>query len=238
MQVYDKLIKTTEELLSAFSGRNLTQKPVKPWKMLKENEFLLRNEVAFELGERGFQGTCYQAVTSSEELVGEDKILLYGPNLQEIRGNVPFTRITWLLTDPEENQDKAYREIKKLQFARFKMIPKGYMMLYLQHGAEGAGEGKQTGNPGGIGFFYDRTPDHRSIKKEFGVKHVQVMFITEELPIIPQLIDQGKKADEITNAFDHILKNIILDCDLCPLQPICDDVEELRKVHFEAKKRN
>ena len=72
-------------------------------------------------------------------------------------------------------------------------------------------------------------------KKEFGVKHVQVLFITEKLPVISQLIEQGKKVDEITNAFDHILKNIILDCDLCPLHPICDDVEELRKIHFEVK---
>ncbi len=236
MQVYDKLIKTTEELLSAFSGRNLTQKPVKPWKMLKENEFLLRNEVAFELGEQGFQGTCYQAVTSSEELVGEDKILLYGPDLQEIRGNVPFTRITWLLTDSEENQDKAYREIKKLEFARFKMIPKGYMMLSSSMEQKEQVKVSKQAIREGLDFS---TIGHLIIdkyKKEFGVKHVQVMFITEELPIIPQLIDQGKKADEITNAFDHILKNIILDCDLCPLHPICDDVEELRKVHFEAKK--
>ena len=52
-----------------------------------------------------------------------------------------------------------------------------------------------------------------------------------------QLIAQGKKVDEITNAFDHILKNIILDCDLCPLHPICDDVEELRQIHFARKIR-
>ena len=75
-------------------------------------------------------------------------------------------------------------------------------------------------------------------KKELGVKHVQVMFITEELPIIKELMDQGKKVDEITNAFDHILKNIILDCDLCPLHPICDDVEELRKIHFEVQQES
>ena len=48
-------------------------------------------------------------------------------------------------------------------------------------------------------------------------------------------MEQGKKVDEITNAFDHILKNIILDCDLCPLHPICDDVEELRQIHFARK---
>ena len=56
-------------------------------------------------------------------------------------------------------------------------------------------------------------------KEEFQAKHVQILFITRELPVMDQLIAQGKKVDEITNAFDHILKNIILDCDLCPLHP-------------------
>lgn len=236
MQVYDKVIRTTEEMLAPFSARDLTKQPAKRWKMLTENEFLLRNEVAFELGERMYPGTCYQAVTSSEDLVREDKILLYGPDLQEIKGNVPFTRITWLRVEPEENQDKAYREIKKLEFARFKMIPQGYMMLSSSMEQKEQVRVSKQAVKNGLDFA---TIGHIIIEKyktEFGVKNVQVMFLTEELPVIPQLVEQGKKVDEITNAFDHILKNIILDCDLCPLHPICDDVEELRKIHFEVKK--
>ena len=129
MQVYDKVIRTTEEILAPFGARDLTGKPAKQWPMLTENEFLLRNEVAFELGDRMYPSTCYQAVTSSEELVGEDKILLYGRDLQEIKENVPFTRITWIQAEAADDQNKAYQQIKKMEFARFKLIPKGYMML-------------------------------------------------------------------------------------------------------------
>ena len=35
-------------------------------------------------------------------------------------------------------------------------------------------------------------------KEEFQVKHVQILFITRELPVIGQLMEQGKKVDEIT----------------------------------------
>lgn len=237
MQVYDKVIRTTEELLAPFPVRDLTEKPGKRWPLLTENEFLLRNEVAFELGDRMEPGTCYQAVTSTEHLVGEDKILLYGSDLQEIKGNVPFTRITWMQMEPEENQDKAYRQIKKLEFARFKMIPKGYMMLSSSMEQKEQVRVSKQAIQNGLDFA---TIGHMLIdkyKNEFGIKHVQVLFITEKLPVISQLIEQGKKVDEITNAFDHILKNIILDCDLCPLHPICDDVEELRKIHFEVKQK-
>lgn len=232
MQVYDKVIKTTEEILAPFEARNLTGQPVKQWSMLTENEFLLRNEVAFELGDRAYLSTCYHAVTSSKELIGEDKILLYGKDLQEIKGNVPFTRITWIQAEPAEDQNKAYQQIKKMEFARFRIIPKGYMMLSSSMEQREQVKVSKQAVKAGLDFA---TIGHLIIdkyKKEFGAKHVQVLFITEELPVIKELVEQGKKTEEITNAFDHILKNIILDCDLCPLHPICDDVEELRKIHF------
>ena len=105
MQVYDKVIETTRELLKPFQAKELNRNHAKPWNLLKENEFLLQKEVAFELGIRSQPSTCYQAVTSSKELLPEDKILLYGPDLPEIKKNVPFTRITWIQIDPIEDQD-------------------------------------------------------------------------------------------------------------------------------------
>lgn len=236
MQVYDKVIRETKEILRPFEARDLTGRPAKHWPMLTENEFLLQNEVAFELGDRMYPSTCYQAVTSSEELVGEDKILLYGKDLQEIKGNVPFTRITWIQAEPDEDQNKAYQQIKKMEFARFKMIPKGYMMLSSSMELKEQVRVSKQAVKAGLDFAVIGHMVINKYKTEFEAKHVQVLFITEELPVIKELARQGKKVDEITNAFDHILKNIILDCDLCPLHPICDDVEELRKIHFEVKK--
>ena len=148
MQVYDKVIETTRELLKPFPVKELNRNHAKPWNLLKENEFLLQKEVAFELGIRSQPSTCYQAVTSSKELLPEDKILLYGPDLPEIKKNVPFTRITWIQIDPIEDQDKAYQRIKKLEFAKFKIIPEGYMM----HGSKRTGAGEQKSNEKSTGL--------------------------------------------------------------------------------------
>ena len=43
----------------------------------------------------------------------------------------------------------------------------------------------------------------------------------------------SKYVDEVTNNFDHVLKNVILDCEACPLKTICEDIEELRELHFK-----
>ena len=211
MQVYDKVIETTRELLKPFPVKELNRNHAKPWNLLKENEFLLQKEVAFEL------------------------ILLYGPDLPEIKKSVPFTRITWIQIDPIEDQDKAYQRIKKLEFAKFKIIPEGYMMLSSSMDQKEQVRVSKKAVKKGLDFATVGNLMIQRYKEEFQAKHVQILFITRELPVMDQLIAQGKKVDEITNAFDHILKNIILDCDLCPLHPICDDVEELRQIHFARK---
>ena len=235
MQVYDKVIEKTRELLKPFPAKELNRNHAKSWNLLKENEFLLQKEVAFELGIRSQPSTCYQAVTSSKELISEDQILLYGPDLPEIKKSVPFTRITWIQLDPIEDQDKAYQRIKKLEFAKFKIIPEGYMMLSSSMDQKEQVRVSKKAVKKGLDFATVGNLMIQKYKEEFQAKHVQILFITRELPVMDQLIAQGKKVDEITNAFDHILKNIILDCDLCPLHPICDDVEELRQIHFARK---
>ena len=64
MNVYDSVIKETRELLSSYRARELPVSKGKPWPLLKENEFLLQRDVAYELGIRTRPGVCYNAVTS------------------------------------------------------------------------------------------------------------------------------------------------------------------------------
>ena len=234
MNVYDNVIRDTRKALSGYTARELPVNHGKSWPMLEENEFLLRRDVAFELGMRTKPGTCYNASTSDSNLVGKDRILLYGKDIPEIKEDTVFSRITFLNVDNIKDPNKAYQSIKRLEFARFKIIPEGYMILSssmenrenVRVSKEAVKNGLDFSTIGNI--IIDR------YKNEFDVNNVEVIFITEELQEIKQLQRECEKVDEITNAFDHILKDVILDCDLCPLHPICDDVEELRQLHFEV----
>ena len=96
--------------------------------MLKKDKFVLQKEVAFELGSRWQSSTCYQALTSSKELLPEDKILLYEQDLPEIKKNVPFARITWVQIDLIEDQDKAYQKIEKLDLPNLRSFRKNMML--------------------------------------------------------------------------------------------------------------
>ncbi len=69
MNVYDSVIKETRELLSSYRARELPVSKGKPWPLLKENEFLLQRDVAYELGIRTRPGVCYNAVTSDSKIL-------------------------------------------------------------------------------------------------------------------------------------------------------------------------
>lgn len=238
MEVYDTVIKDTQELLSPYQKKELTVSDHVDWPLLEDNEFLMRKDVAFELGIRTKPSTCFNALTSNEELINEDKIYLIGNDLNEINENTTFSRITFLRVDDIKNPDKAYQNVKRLEFARFRLIPKGYMILSSSMEQKEQVRVSKEAIQNGLDFSKVGSLIINHYKQQYGVQNVQVVFITEELKNIDQLVHQGTRVDNITNAFDHILKNIILDCDMCPLHPICDDVEALREIHFDVNKEN
>lgn len=234
MNVYDKVIKDTRELLSGYQAKELPVGNGKSWPLLEENEFLLRRDVAYELGIRTKPGVCYNAATSDSNLVGKDRILLYGKDLPEIKEDTVFSRITFLNVDNIADPNKAYQSIKRLEFARFKIIPEGYMILSSSMENRENVRVSKKAIKNGLDFATIGNIIIDRYKSDFNVNNVEVIFITEELENIKELGRESQKVDEITNAFDHILRDVILDCDLCPLHPICDEVEELRQIHFEV----
>ena len=78
MQVYDKVIETTRELLKPFPVKELNRDHAKPWNLLKENEFLLQKEVAFELGIRSQPSTCYQVHIKGSDFGRSDPFIWTG----------------------------------------------------------------------------------------------------------------------------------------------------------------
>jgi hypothetical protein len=64
-----------------------------------------------------------------------------------------------------------------------------------------------------------------------------MIFLVGDYPFTDDLVKKSLEVDTITNAFDHILKNVIVDCAVCPLEIICDDIEALRELHFDVNKK-
>lgn len=237
MNVYDKLIKDTLDIINT---QNLTELKVKEakWKMLKSNEFLMGKEVAFELGDRFKDSVVYNVQTSDKSLVGEDKIFLIGKDLQDIKENTNFSRVALFNIDDISDPNKAYIGVRKLNYERYKIIPEGYMVLSSSFENKENVRVSKKAIKNGLTFETLGNLYINQYKQLKGVNAVQICFIVGDFDFVKDLIDVSKKVNEVTEAFDHILKNVILDCDVCPLKTICNDIEQLRLLHFETNKKN
>lgn len=234
MNVYDSLIRETLDILGKEDLRELQVKPCQ-WNMLQSSEFLMGKEVRFELGDRFKDSVVYNAQTSDSGLIGEDKIFLLGPDLQQIRENTNFTRVALFNIDDIPDPNKAYIGVRKLNYERYKIIPEGYMILSSSFENKENVRVSKKAIKRGLTFEILGNLYIQRYKQLKGVNNVQIFFIVGDQPCVKDLVAVSKKVNEVTDAFDHILKNVILDCDVCPLQSICEDIEALRELHFSLK---
>ena len=244
MNVYDGLIRKTAELLKGIEYKELKVNPDVKWNLLSANEFLMGRDVAFELGDRLKPCTVYSCPTSTHELISEDRIILIGKDLKDIKKNTNFSRITLFNIDDIKNENRAYINVKKLDYERYKMIPEGYMILSSSFENKENIRVSKKAIKEGLSFSILGNLYINHYKKNEGVNNVVVLFIVGDYDFIPELCKISKYVDNVTDNFNHVLKNIILDCEVCPLKTICNDIEELRELHFKqlleqkAKKKN
>ncbi|MBK5253610.1 MAG: hypothetical protein JJE03_03945 [Peptostreptococcaceae bacterium] len=236
MKVYDKVINETFKILEPYNMKELAVNSNVEWKCLENNEFLMGKEVAFELGDRLAPCTVYNCPTSKEIFVTEDRITLIGKDISEINSDTNFSRITFIDIDDVDDPNIAYTRIKRLEFERFKVIPEGYMILTSSVENKENIRVSKKAIKNGLDFSIIGNLFINRYKKIPGVNHVWMIFIVGDHPMIPELVKQSREVDSITNAFEHVMKNIITDCSICPLQTICDDVEVLRELHFKSVK--
>ena len=120
MELYNPLIKSTQEILSKGTPKVWDYNPHKAWNDLGSAELVLQSEAAYELGALGLGSSNYICTTTSSELVNKDRILLYGPDLKEIKKDTPFARIVLLRVGALEGEDEeVYRALKDIEFCKY-----------------------------------------------------------------------------------------------------------------------
>ena len=194
-------------------------------------------DAAFELGGSGCPSASYTCATTSG-LISEDEILLYGPDLPEITGDCAFAKIVLLETEDlgeAEDSEKAYQAIRNLEFVRYHVFPIGYMVRVSSESNREQVRVSKKVVRAGIRFAYVGGTYIRKYKAIPGVKHVRVIFVTDE-KIVNALQPFAGKVDDITKTLTHILDGLPTDCGHCSLKPVCDEVEGMRELHMGKKK--
>ncbi len=233
MELYNPLIKDSKALFEGSSPKVWDYSAGDCWKDLGANELVLQKDAAYELGAQGKGSANYVLFTSSAELVDKDQVLLYGPDLRDIKGEVDFARIVLLrvgvLDDDDEN---VYRTLKDIEFAKYHVYPEGYMVRMSPESYREQVRVSKTALRQGMSFRSIGASYIKEYKKNPNVLSATVIFATAPGLDYAAMQKLAKKANDVTGTLTHILEGLPTDCSVCALKDICDEVEGMKELHF------
>ncbi len=233
MELYNSLIKDTEALLENGSAKRWDYSEKDCWTDIGSSELVLQKDAAYELGAQGKGSANYVLFTSNHELVDKDEILLYGPDLKEIKGDVDFARIVLLRVGLLSDDDEAaYRTLKDIEFAKYHVYPEGYMVRMSPENYREQIRVSKKALKKGISFKSIGASYIREYKKNSSVLNARVIFITKSGFDFKAMKDLAKKSNDVTGTLTHILEGLPTDCSVCALKDICDEVEGMKELHF------
>ncbi len=237
MELYNGIITATRARLAGAAPRQWDYVPADAWRDLGESELVMLRDAAFELGGGNCPSANFTCVTSDEALVPRDEILLYGKDLPEVRGDVSFARLAFLLSDDLGGDDEAaYQAIRDMEFVKYHVFPEGYMVRISSESNREQVRLSKTAIARGIDFRKVGAAYITGYRRNPHVRHVQLVFITDN-DVVAELVATAKKVDGITKTLTHILEGLPTDCGSCNLKPICDEVEGMREMHFGMKNK-
>lgn len=234
MKLYDETIKEWLKILDFLQGRELDVKKGEDWKDIGNANMILRSDMAYELGGNHLPALSGMTLTADTSLVPRDEVLLYGKDLGEIHEDTPYARLAVLRV--KENSmgegNALYQAIRKMEYTKYHLNPEGFMMRISAASQREMVRVGKTALEKGLGFEQIGKLFLQSYHKNPQVEAVKLVFITLSDFPYEELEIYIKKAEEITKAIDHILKNLSMDCNVCSLKQICDEVEGMKELHF------
>lgn len=235
MKLYDKTIEQVQTLLNEARPKEIPYKESN-WPDVSDRSMILRSDMAYELGQNSYPGIGLTIITADKELVPANGIQVVGKDLSEIRQDAPYARVAVVRVDEDtlgEGQ-ALYSTIRDLEHVRYHFYPEGYMMrISAARNKESVRVGREALNKGlSFGITGSKMIDAFCAKRQ--VEAVQLYYVTAEDFDYKTLEALTRESEKITQTIDHILKNVIMDCEACSLQKVCDEVEGLRELHFKG----
>ena len=233
MELYNSLINDTRTQLEGLSAKVWDYSPADCWTDVGSSELVLQRDSAYEMGAMGKGSANYVLFTSSSELVNKDQVILYGPDMGQIKGDCDFARIVLLRVGVLDDDDEAvYRTLKDIEFAKYHVYPEGYMVRMSPESSREQIRVSKKALAKGISFRSVGASYVAEYKKDANVLNATVIFITDPKADYASLQAAAKKASAVTGTLTHILEGLPTDCSICALKDICEEVEGRKELHF------
>ena len=242
MELYNSIIEKIDGLIGdSVQPKRYEYNPDKCWEDVGGNQLVMQRESAYELGGDGKPAVNYACV-SSGDYADKDEVLVYGKDLNEISGSVPFARIAVIKVkelkgENDEDTEPLFRAIQDIDFVKYHVYPKGYMIRSSSESFREQVRVSKEAVSKGITFEQVGNSYIKQFKQNPDIIAVKMIFLTVDDADYAEMKKDAKKVRDITKTLSKILEGMATDCHSCNLREICDEVEGLKELHFGKEKK-
>lgn len=217
------------------------KKPLQmPWSVSNEEELVLRGEMAFELGGDGHYAISGMAYTLDKTLLPKGGVFVIGPELVEMNTDQSYARITLIRLSEhlEETKDDAlYQALRKIDYVRYHVHPQGFMMRISSVQEREPVRVSKKSLADGMSLESIGEAFRMAYEAQPNVEAAAIIFVTDPQEDYAAIEKQMKRLNGITDSLNHIYENLKMDCSVCSLKPICDEVDGLRMLHQKQSQK-
>jgi len=228
MEIFNTLIKEVSEILVPYPQKEYGYNKELSWEDVGHNQVILQKETLFEL-----DGVGFNLLTSSPV---DDGVVVIGKDLQDLKENTKFARICIIEFQEQEDTQKTYNLIRKIEYTKYHFFPDGYMIRTSAKAHKESVRVSKAAVKKGIDFQRIGNLLINKYKENPAVNGVKVFFVTESTADFSLLESLSRRNHEITETLNQVMNNLTFDCDTCNLKAICDEVEGMRELHFKNAK--
>ena len=243
MELFNSIIEKTAALGGSAPPRRYAYDPADTWPDAGEFQLIMLRDAAYELGGGNHSAVNFTCVTTSPKLIDRDEILVYGPDLTELKADADYARITLLRvgdieSDDVDDTEQAFRAIQDMDFVKYHVFPKGYMIRTSSESSREQVRISKEAVRSGVSFRRIGADFIRQYKKNTNILNVRMLFITAPDGDYEGAKKLAKNVKDITMSLTKILDGMPTDCGSCQLKPICDEVEGMKELHFGKEKQS
>lgn len=133
--LFNDIIAKTRASFDGLTARRWEYGAVHPWPAADGADLLGGVDSALELGGSLRRGVNYLCATADESQEIKDEILLYGPDLGEIRGEAPYGRITIVkLHGGGLDERQTFNAMLDTDVLKHRVAPQGFAVDYAEAG--------------------------------------------------------------------------------------------------------
>lgn len=224
-------------LAQAAQGKSWTADGKSPWPAGGGRNIVMKDDMGLELGSPQMESVSCLLWTHDPTLIEDCRITLVGPDFPESLGmSLPFGKIV-LAAVEGFNEDNAYDMHKDLDFLRYSIDLKGFMMRsvsqYMREWCRISAEAVRKG-------FSARTLGAALIElfhtKPF-VKAVEVVYLTSSPADVVRLREIASPAERIIGAMNKMAGEMDFECSSCDYQDVCDEADGLKGMRESLLKK-